>query len=120
MSQATGILPTALRAVRVPLIPKPNRDGKRPVGILPAFYQVHAAATKSTVISWEQQMIDQHSFLTASVNRGAADAVWRQGVTAQVTRAIATRLGTPAHRIVGVGALFDLKRFVDSIPPPNS
>ena len=48
--QATGILPTPLRAVRSPLIPKPNRDGKRPIGILPALYRVHAAATKGTVM----------------------------------------------------------------------
>ena len=61
-------------------------------------------------------MINQASFPAAGANRGASDAVWGKGVPAHVTQAIATIFGTPASRIVGVGALFDLRRCFDPIP----
>ena len=49
--------------------------------------------------------------------RGASDAVFRQGILAQL--AAAECPGTPAQPVVGVAALFDLQRLFDAIDRPT-
>ena len=81
IAETIGFFPKQLRAVPVPLLPKP-KGGHRPIGIFPSVYRLWTKARRAEAEKWESK--NDRGYWATGKGRGAHDAVWKQAVKMEV------------------------------------
>ena len=103
VAEQSGIWPSQLRAVTMPLIPKP-KGGFRPIGLLLGAYRLWAKARRTEADQWERR--NPRAFFSAAAGNGPLDTVWRQAARQEA--------GT-AEGLEAAATLDDLAAFYESI-----
>ena len=82
--EVTGVFPRQLCHVGVPLIPKQEGRGLRPIGNLCALYRVAMKCRRVQLDAWERTI--DRPFFAAQKGKGPGDLVWRAAVRAEAAQ----------------------------------
>ena len=112
---ATGFAPALAGVVAVPLVPKADGVGLRPVGVFSALQRVLGAVVKDHSRAWESNFAGKSKHFCAGPGKHAADVVCRQAVGSQIQlQRTASAQGSSDH-LTAIPLLTDIETLFDSM-----